>query len=106
MTLVLILLLGQAVPNSVAATRVSNLNPGEISSLTALGLTPINPVVLESLLREHPDRSLVDLIVSGFRFGFPLHYKGPRVHSSCKNLKSIYGNEEAALLKIQKELVE
>lgn len=104
LTRVLILLLGQVVFNNLAVTQASNTRHAEASNLRVLGQTPINNVLLEKYLESHPNRELVNTVVSGFRSGFSLHYKGPRGHMSCKNLKSVFGNEEAALQKIRKEI--
>ena len=41
-------------------------------------VTPINPSKLDQLLQDHPNRKLVQEVVTGFQKGFSLKYNGLR----------------------------
>ena len=65
--------------------------------------TPIEVERLECLLSgyHHPT---AELLVSGFKFGFPIHYSGARISCDAKNLLSASQNPDAVDIKIRKEL--
>ena len=49
--------------------------------------------------------SMAELLVSGFTFGFSIHYEGDRISSHSTNFVSALQNPEVVDLKIEKELV-
>ena len=57
-----------------------------------LGFSPINIQCLKHCLSEYPDRINSYFLLDGFKHGFHLGYKGPRIPLLCKNLKSAYDN--------------
>ena len=50
------------------------------------------------------DHSIVQLLASGFTFGFPLHFDGPRCSQEAPNLLSALQNPAAVNAKLSKEL--
>ena len=48
--------------------------------------------------------STVACLLSGFTWGFPLHFEGERVSSSAKNLLSALENPSVVDAKVKKEL--
>ena len=50
------------------------------------------------------DHSIVQLLESGFMFGFPLHFDGPRCFQEAPNLLSTLQNPAAVNAKLSKEL--
>ena len=44
-----------------------------------MGYSPINLTILSKLLSVYPDREAAYLLYNGFRYGFRIHYAGPRV---------------------------
>ena len=66
--------------------------------------TPIKANQLEILLEHHPDRSLVDPLVKGFKFGFSLCYEGPECSKFAPNLKSARDLPKIAWQKIKMEV--
>ena len=67
-------------------------------------VTPIIPGVLQYLLLGY-DISITDYLVSGFRYGFGLHYQGPRCFRLSKYLLSALQNPVIVSKKLQKESV-
>ena len=65
--------------------------------------TPIEVERLECLLSGY-NHSTAELLVSGFKFGFPLHYSGASLSCDAKNLLSTSQNPDAVEIKIRKEL--
>lgn len=55
------------------------------------------------LLCEY-DAKLVSLLSNGFKFGFPLHFEGPRKSFQASNLLSAIQNPEIVSAKILQEL--
>ena len=47
---------------------------------------------------------LVHALYNGFKFGFPIHFQGPRVSLNAKNLASAYERPQIVSAKIFKEL--
>ena len=47
---------------------------------------------------------LVHALYNGFKFGFPIHFQGPRVSLYAKNLASAYEHRQIVSAKIFKEL--
>ena len=47
----------------------------------------------------YPNYDKAEILLHGFKYGFPIHYTGPRTPIDCKNLKSIYQNPHLALKK-------
>ena len=66
-------------------------------------VTPIIPGVLQYLLLGY-DINITDSLVSGFRYGFGLHYQGPRCFRLSKNLLSALQNPVMVSNKLQKEI--
>ena len=60
--------------------------------------------MFEELLREHPDRRLVDYIVDGLRNGFDIGFSGQGTESRPRNLKSALQNKDAVQQAINKEI--
>ena len=65
--------------------------------------TPIEVERLECLLSGY-NHSTAELLVSGFKFGFPIHYNGASISCDAKNLLSTSQNPDAVEIKIRKEL--
>ena len=65
--------------------------------------TPIEVERLECLLSGY-NHSTAELLVSGFKFGFPIHYSGASLSCDAKNLLSTSQNPDAVEIKIRKEL--
>lgn len=74
------------------------------ASSLGLAKSPINLKVLQDFLAEYPNKTDAELLRNGFMFGFKLMYEGPRVESSCQNLKSVIQNPNEAVNKIMKEV--
>ena len=66
-------------------------------------VTPIIPGVLQYLLLGY-DSNITYYLVSGFRYGFGLHYQGPRCFRLSKNLLSALHNPVIVSYKLQKEI--
>ncbi|XP_061164566.1 uncharacterized protein LOC133173600 [Saccostrea echinata] len=66
-------------------------------------VTPIIPNVLQYLLLGY-DATISDYLVSGFKYGFDLHYHGPRYFRASRNLSSALRNTVIVCNKLQKEL--
>jgi len=56
------------------------------------------------MLMNYPDEASAHILYTGFKYGFPINYTGPRTPVECKNLKSIYKNPQKAFEKIQSEI--
>ena len=67
-------------------------------------VTPIIPGVLQYLLLGY-DSNVTDYLVSGFRYGFGLHYQGPRCFRLSKNLFSALQNPVIVLKSYRKKLM-
>ena len=67
--------------------------------------SPINIKVLQSLLINHSDKSLVNFILEGFRFGFSIGFAGNISSDPVRNLLSARNNPEAVSKAIEKELI-
>lgn len=65
--------------------------------------TPIDVDRLEFLLSGY-NHSIVEHLVSGFKYGFPLFYEGIRVSCNADNLLSASQNPDAVDTKFRKEL--
>lgn len=70
----------------------------------SLGYSPINVSVLEKMLENYNDPVNCELLLNGFKFGFPIHYSGPRIPYEAKNLKSIFQYPEIAWEKVMSEV--
>lgn len=55
-------------------------------------------------MHAYPNPSKATTLLSGFKFGFSLHYSGPRLPTDAKNLKSARENPDILMQKIRKEL--
>ena len=67
--------------------------------------TPVDADVLEKLLIEtNYDQKESEFLVSGFRNGFDLGYRGPEVKQTSKNLKFTIGNKTELWNKVMKEV--
>ena len=67
-------------------------------------VTPIKYQILNRLLRDYPNRSKVDYVVQGFRFGFSLKYNGPLENRQPENLLSAYHHVDKLWVSIMKEV--
>ena len=56
------------------------------------------------MLKQYPDYDNASILENGFRYGFWIHYTGPRIPLDCNNLKSVYQHPQVALQKLQSEL--
>ncbi len=65
--------------------------------------TPVQIQRLLPLLHGY-DVELVHALYNGFKFGFPIHFQGPRVSLYAKNLASAYEHPQIVSAKIFKEL--
>lgn len=65
--------------------------------------TPVNIRCMLPFLSGY-DHSIVQLLVSGFTFGFPLHFDRPRCFQEAPNLLSALQNPAAVNGKLSKEL--
>jgi hypothetical protein len=66
--------------------------------------TPINVGRLELLLSDHPDRELVDYVLSNLRLGADIGFRGPWHPRFTPNTKSALDNPEQVDQAIQKEI--
>lgn len=55
-------------------------------------------------LSVYPNQSIADELKKGFRFGFYLHYEGPRISTTCTNLVSVKDHPKVVKEKIDKEI--
>lgn len=55
-------------------------------------------------MSEYPDQLDAKFLLEGFSTGFRINYEGPRLSSSCKNLKSVLQNEDIAWEKVMEEV--
>ena len=62
-----------------------------------MGYSPIN---LHRLSSVDSDREAADILYNGFRYGFRIHYAGPRVPYESRNLKSVLNNPAIAWKKV------
>ena len=69
-----------------------------------LGTTPIKIDFLSQLLNRYPKTDDAKLLLNGFRYGFRLQYKGPRVPRISKNLISADTNRTETRLKLFEEV--
>ena len=67
-------------------------------------VTPINPSKLDQLLQNHPNRKLVQEVVTGFQKGFSLKYNGPRENCQPHNLPTAYSYPEKLWDSLMKEV--
>ena len=72
--------------------------------LQSIVFTPVKVKVLEYFLRTHPDRCLVNFVISGFTYGFELGFFGEILKSSARNNKSALEHEDLVDEAILKEL--
>lgn len=70
----------------------------------SLGKSPIDVKKLSQLLMEYPNNSASKIIDEGFKYGFPIHYSGPRTPVDCQNLKSVHELPIKTRDKIQSEI--
>ena len=73
-------------------------------SIFSLAKTPFNLAVLKKKLQNYPNKKVAEEIATGFEFGFPLHYNGPRMPRESKNLKSASDHPEIVQQKLQSEI--
>ena len=66
-------------------------------------MTPINVNCLKRLLTSYNKKEAIYLL-NGFKFGFSLHYEGPRKARMSQNLKSALANPTLVREKIHKEI--
>ena len=67
-------------------------------------VTPVNYLILNRLLRDHPNRSKVNYVVWGFQAGFSLKYNGLLENRQPKNLLSAYHQVDKLWDSIMKEV--
>ena len=70
----------------------------------SLGFSPVKVENLEIYLHDYPLLEHASYLLSGFKFGFSLHYSGPRLPTDSKNLKSAIERPDILLQKIKKEI--
>ena len=70
-----------------------------------LGYSPICTNELDKALQNYPNTEIANLLSEGFRCGFKLHYDGSRVPYETKNLEYLLHNTEAAIEKVENEIV-
>lgn len=70
----------------------------------ALGYSPVNVIKLKEVLSKYPVISMRSFLYQGFKFGFSLHYSGPRQYRLCKNLRSAIDNMPIVAMKLNKEI--
>ena len=80
------------------------LVPDDFFPLHSCVNTPINVDFLQKILVNHPNRELVNFIISGFTFGFRLGVQNSNFISSSKNNKSSYDHADKVDEAILKEL--
>ena len=56
------------------------------------------------MLASYPNREHARRLISGFKFGFPLHFEGARVALEARNLKSAFEHRGVLRKKLHKEL--
>ena len=83
-----------AIPPEVVPNYLSKLSPS----------TPINIPLLSSYLRDHPDRALVDNLLTGLTQGFRIGFQGPRSPKEYSNLLSARDNPSIISKNILKEV--
>lgn len=67
------------------------------------GSTPVKVDLMCPYLSVYPNKSIADELKNGFRFGFYLHYEGPRISTTCTNLVSVKDYPKVVKEKIDKE---
>ena len=65
--------------------------------------TPVNIDNLE--FANHPNKTLTEFLINGFRFGFDIGYRGPLTPGSTRNLLSAHSNPLPVTEALSKELV-
>ena len=70
-----------------------------------LGHTPIQLNELYNALQDYPKHDIAELLKNGFTYGFKINYTGPRMSFETKNLKSVLQNPDAAIKKVENEIV-
>ncbi len=66
--------------------------------------TPINYQILSKWLMDYPNQQASERLLHGFRFGFPLNYRGPRYFRESPPLQSAVKQPDITLNKISKEI--
>ena len=104
---------------NVFVLDIPNLNVGEehqklpdLQQLQSIQLiehlfkpvTPIKPSKLDQLLQDHPNRRLVQEVVTGFQKGFSLKYNGPGVNHQYHNLPTACSYPEKLWDSVMKEV--
>ena len=104
---------------NVFASDICNLNVGEVhQKLPDLHqfqstqlikhlfkpVTPINPSKLDQLLQDHPNRKLVQEVVTGFQEGFSLKYNRLRENHQPCNLPTAFSYLEKLWDSVMKEV--
>lgn len=74
------------------------------NNLYSLACTPIKYSELCNALLSYPHLSDQIQLRHGFKYGFPLHYAGPRLHREAKNLKSARLAPQLVEQKLNKEV--
>ena len=72
--------------------------------LYSLGESPIQTHIVEHSLINYRDSKTKLEIIEGLKFGFKLHYAGPRVPVYCANWKSVFHNYASVKKKLDKEI--
>jgi hypothetical protein len=70
----------------------------------AFASLPVKTDELEKLLEFYPDRSIADILLKGFKYGFKLNHTGPKGSCAYDNLLSIKQNPEVATKKLINEI--
>ena len=95
-------LAGTAIEGTANQTPAGLHPPGPLPIGTKLP-TPVNADKLEFYLQGYP-QDKIQYLVNGFRFGFPLGFKGERTGQNCKNSKSAMLHPDIVSQKLQKEI--
>ena len=87
-------------PATEARDKVKFLAQNSVPSVS----TPINVVVLERELSQHPDRIFVSNIINSLRYGTHVGYTGPQKPRVSRNLISAIQHPEVVSGNLRKEL--
>lgn len=99
----IIAFLDPADADAVFQNTETNNKAENVKCDSRLAMTPINVNCLKRLLTSYNKKEAIYLL-NGFKFGFSLHYEGPRKARMSQNLKSALANPTLVREKIHKEI--
>ncbi|CAG2227242.1 unnamed protein product [Mytilus edulis] len=73
-------------------------------NIWALGTSPVNVNELSKLLELYHDKQSAVELLNGFKYGFKIHYEGPRRSCEYRNLLSVLKNPIEAQKKLNNEI--